>query len=116
MKKIILGLVCLYSASTSFIFSVPKINISGLNKKRLLNALYQRAQTQGLGVLHYKPNHSLSGDEAAEILQRRGYIDYLHGRVMKIDLSGDFCDTRLYNRDNGDNAAEEVIKKLRSRE
>src|SRR5579863_6465988 len=98
MKKIILGLICF--CSTSFISSVYNVDISGLDKKVVLNALYQRAQTQGLGVLHYKPNHSLSDDEAVEILKNdRGYVDYLHGRVMKVDLSGDFLDTRLYNRD-----------------
>lgn len=32
---------------------------------------------------------------------------------MKIDLSGDSFDTRLFNRDNGEGAAEMAIKALR---
>ena len=40
-------------------------------------------------------------------------FDYLNGRVMKIDLSGDELDTRLYNRDNGVDSAENVIRALR---
>lgn len=41
-------------------------------------------------------------------------IDYLHGRVMKINLKSDTeFDPRLYNRDLGEGAAERVIQSLR---
>ena len=41
------------------------------------------------------------------------YFDYVDGRVMKVDLSGDELHTGLYNRDNGIGAAEAVIDTLR---
>ena len=38
------------------------------------------------------------------------YFDYLYGRVMKVDLSKDTFDPFLYDRDNGQGAAERAIK------
>ncbi|MBT5503122.1 hypothetical protein HOK15_02835, partial [Candidatus Falkowbacteria bacterium] len=40
------------------------------------------------------------------------YFDYIKDRVMKVDLSGDDFNTRLFNRDNGENAAEEILSAL----
>lgn len=90
------------------------ISIKGLNKATVLAALYNAAKVQGNGVLRYdaKP---MSTKEAQQILDANPNhsFDYLKGRVMKINLSGDELDTRLYNRDNGENAAERVINILR---
>ena len=88
------------------------MNITGLNKAAVLVALYNNAKVQGLGFLQAtcKP---MEEAEAAELLKEQSYFDYLHGRVMKIDMSGDEINTRLYNRDNGDGAAERVVDKLR---
>lgn len=47
--------------------------------------------------------------EAEHILHNQTYFDYLEGRVMKVDLSKDELRTDLYNRDNGENAAENAI-------
>ena len=41
-----------------------------------------------------------------------GYVDYIKGKVMKIDISGDDVDTTLYDRDNGSGAAKEIIEYL----
>lgn len=43
------------------------------------------------------------------------YFDYLKGRVMKVDLSKDEIETAMYDRDNGQGAAEIVINELRER-
>jgi hypothetical protein len=57
----------------------------------------------------------LDYSEAKEILEtQHGYVDYLKGRVMKVDLSKDELSTWLFNRDNSDNAAENVIEALKS--
>jgi hypothetical protein len=42
-------------------------------------------------------------EQAEDILSKSHdkYFDYLKGRVMKIDLSGEMMDTWLYDRDNG---------------
>lgn len=91
------------------------MNIKNLNKGAVLAALYNNAKVQGMGIFQSKPG-SMSIPEAEQILQesRDKYFDYLFGRVMKISLAGDEVDTRLYNRDNGPEAAERVISRLKS--
>ena len=44
---------------------------------------------------------------------RGNYFDYLQGRVMKVRIQGDELDPRLYDRDNGEGAAEQAIWVLR---
>lgn len=42
------------------------------------------------------------------------FIDYVHGRALKINVSADRADTWLYNQYNGANAAERIIERLQS--
>lgn len=88
------------------------MNISHLSKAKVLAALYNGSKTQGLGFL--QATGTLMTEEEAQSLLDEGhtYFDYLYGKVMKIDLSTDELDTRLYNRDVGNNAAERIISKL----
>lgn len=66
----------------------------------LLQALFDRASPQGLGLLHFNPYHTLSIEEAKIIIiHNRGDVDYVKGRAMKVDVSGDTLNTRLFNRD-----------------
>ncbi len=92
------------------------IDISGLDKIEVLRALYERAQPQGMGFLHYK-DEPMTRDEAKEFLAQRSdrkYFDYVNGRVMKVDLTGDILNPWLYDRDNGQGAAKVVIDNLRA--
>ena len=41
------------------------------------------------------------------------HFNYLEGRVMKINISGDEMDPRCYDRDNGQGAALKVVTALR---
>ena len=52
-------------------------------------------------------------DKALTIYGTRKYIDYLNGRVFKINFD-DFplIDVRLYDRDNGAGAAASVVAKM----
>lgn len=87
--------------------------IGDLDKKELLRALYAYATPQGKGYLQYQPNNNLTDNEVEQALKKSS-IDYLNGRVMKVDLSGSSLNTWLYNRDNGVNAAEKVIAQVRA--
>lgn len=99
------------------------IDIKGIDKAELLAALYSRAQVLGLGALHAKPGDLTPEETAALVIRHtdsrgdrtRIYFDYLHGRVMKVDIGGDTLDSRLYNRDNGDNMAEDIVAALRAK-
>ena len=91
------------------------MNISKLDKAEVLVALYNNARPQGMGYLHYTPE-DMTVEEARKILAnfeeqgQQSYFDYLKGRVMKIDLRGDDLFTALYNRDNGEGAAEQALE------
>lgn len=89
------------------------INITGLDKAAVLAALYNRARVQGMGIFQARPG-DMSIAEAQAILDgdANRYFDYLHGRVMKVDLEGDEFSPRLYDRDNGDGAAKRALEPL----
>jgi len=87
------------------------MDISKYDKADVLRVLYDNARCQGLGFLHFVPG-TLTKEEATELLKNQTYFDYLKGRVMKVDLSKDELETRLYNRDNGPDTAEWAIKTL----
>lgn len=90
------------------------VDISGLDKAEVLAALHSRSRAQGIGVLHDRG--PLSVDECRAVIDAwnggKLYFDYLRGRVMKVDISKDEFDPRLYDRDNGSGAAQEAIDAL----
>lgn len=88
------------------------ISIAGLDKADVLRVLYNRAQTQGMGVLAFKAGE-MPVEEARELLKTSSYFDYVKGRVMKVRIEGDDLNPRLYDRDNGDGAAANAIETLR---
>lgn len=85
------------------------INIKGLDKARILVALHRRSRTQGMGFLHPENDKPLTIEEAQALLAQETYFDYLRGRVMKVRIEGNLLDPRLYDRDNGEGAAEFAI-------
>lgn len=93
------------------------MNIANYDKAEVLAALYNNAKVQGLGFLQAESG-DMTKDEAAKILEESHdkYFDYLKGRVMKISLAKDEVETWLYNRDNGNYAAERVIGALAKKE
>ena len=85
-----------------------EISLIGLDKAEVLAALYNASKPQGRGFLHYDPK-PMTSKEAGVLLKQTTDFDYLQGRVMKVDLSGDTFDPRLYDRDNGQGVAEKAI-------
>lgn len=88
------------------------VNIKGLNKAKVLKALYDGSHVQGMGFLQAVP--SFTEEDAVEVLKETMDFDYLHGRVMKVNISGDEFNEWLYDRDNGAGAAQRAIDTLRS--
>lgn len=86
------------------------IDITG-RKAAVLAALYNASKPLGLGHLHAK-GEPMDEGTAAILIARAGSarFDYLWGRVMKVDLSGDSFDPRLYDRDNGEGAAARAVE------
>jgi hypothetical protein len=94
---------------------VSDINIAGLDKARIIAALYNASFPLGLGLLQPGCGQSMTVEQAEQHAARGLNFDYLQGRVMKVDLSGDAFDPGLYDRDNGQGAAARVIESLRAK-
>ena len=92
------------------------VDIDGLDSAEVLAALYNASKTQGIASFFYTPEQ-MTIDEAREIMKTQKYFDYLFGRVMKLYLTSESkeIDVQLYNRDNGDGAAQNIILELRTR-
>lgn len=74
------------------------IDISNKNKARVLTARYNYA-------LSFLPGNDMSEQETEALLENTASFDYIKGRVIKVNLSGDTLDPFLYDRDNGRGAA-----------
>lgn len=100
------------------------VNIKGMDKAEVLLALWQASQMQGMSFLGFLASGELTLEQAQWEVQERKhigfdgkdsiYFDYLNGKVMKVDLGQDEFDSRLYDRDNGEGAAQRAIDKLRN--
>lgn len=92
------------------------MDITGIPKALILATLFNNAKAVGLSVFHHNPSEVMTVEEAEEILKSTVNFDYYRGRLLKIrfnlpgsDKENEF-DTALYNRDYGDQAAENLIK------
>lgn len=97
------------------------INIEGINKARLLQALFNHSHQQGLGLLDESGAVNMTIEDAQSIVQKFANsqdrwpltFDYLRGRVMKVNIDGDEFDSSGYDRDVGEGAAEAVVTAIR---
>lgn len=86
------------------------IDLRNKDKAEVLAKLYNASKPLGMGFLQADSN-DMTTEQARELLDSgQTYFDYLKGRVMKIELSGDELDPRLYDRDHGKGSAEAAIK------
>lgn len=92
---------------------INMIDIKGLNKAEVLKVLYDHSHEQGLGFLQAVPKGTVTVAHCEELLKQTIYFDYLYGRILKVNLSDDEFDERLYDRDCGDGAAQRAIESLR---
>lgn len=87
------------------------IDISKMDKAEVLSKLYNNAKPRGLGYFKFESKDQMNIEEAQKILDEgQTYFDYLKGRVLKISLKTDKLNTTLYDRDNGQGAAEKALK------
>lgn len=84
-----------------------KHNISGLDKVKLLIALYDNAKNSAWtkGTLRNMPFLSgqkleLSEDKARQLLDSNSYIDYVGPVLIKTSFSDDIIDTTSYDKDH----------------
>ena len=90
------------------------VNIKGLDKAEVLLALYNASYCQIImqGVSKY----TLADARIDLENSREKYFDYLHGRLLQVDLRDDNeFDDRLYDRALGYGEAEKAINELKKR-
>lgn len=85
-----------------------EVDIQGKDKAEVLCALYNHSKPLGMGLLEFDPS-PMTISEARQLLRSETNFDYLKGRVMKVNLSGDTFNAWLYDRDNGVGAAQRAI-------
>lgn len=91
------------------------VDISGLDKAEVLAALFNASKQQGMGFADPTGASKMSIEDAKKYVDNGElYFDYLRGRVMKVDISGNELRTGLYDRDNGEGSAERALLPLRS--
>ncbi len=89
---------------------MSEVSIAGMSKAVVLAALYNASRPQGLGFTAYDPT-PMSEETAQAFLDEGAFrFDYLYGRVLKVDLSGDTFDPWGYDRDNGEGKAATVVR------
>lgn len=90
-----------------------EIDISGLDKAKVLLALYEKSQVQGMGLLTETVGGLAVLKDAQAQLSLSTYVDYFKGRVIKVELSKDSFRPWLFDRDNGQGAAQRAIDTLK---
>ena len=100
------------------------IDISKFEKEEVLAALVNGASAKNVPeigcFLKFFKQTPLTVPEAKNLIlsvrkfdgKRNLYFDYVHGRPLKVDLNSTELDTFLYDRDNGEAAAWEVLQEL----
>lgn len=88
------------------------VKIKPESKVKALQALYNRAEPQGMGILQAQAG-PLSDEDAQEHLQPNGrgeiYVDYCKGRPIKVNFTTDELDLRLFDRDAGSGAGQTAL-------
>lgn len=82
-----------------------------LEKAKVLAALYNAAKPAGKDMASYDPT-PMSYKEAKEISFNKSNFDYIKGRVVLVIFIGNTFNPKLYNKHNGQNAAETIIDSL----
>ena len=90
-----------------------RVHIRDLPKEQVLAALYNRASPQGMGILMYKSDVMtarrafslinfrgddscfMPGENPRNELRNEFYFDYLFGRALKVDISGDVFSSKI---------------------
>lgn len=85
-----------------------RIDISKKDKAAVLKALYDYAKPRGWRRLFNRPIN-ITIEQARELIDITMNFDYVGGRVIKVDISGDSFNPWAYDRNNGEGRAQEAI-------
>lgn len=102
------------------------VNIKGIDKAKVLAALFNHSKVQGMGVFQASRGPQVMSEDDARKAIGNGddatvmfgdvhplYFDYLYGRVLKVDISKDEFNEWGYDRDLGQGAAQRAIDSIK---
>jgi len=93
------------------------VSIKGLPKAAVFKALYDASRPLGFGFREFVPG-PMPREEAEQVTlelartEQPLFFGYYRGRVMKVDITGDEFEPRLYDRDNGEGAAQKAVNRI----
>jgi len=93
------------------IVSCNSIDIKGINKKKLLEELWKNQKYASFFTANNQKFPVF--DETKIGNQIEFYIDYFQGKAIKCDLSKDFVDPSLYDRDAGEGVFQKSVSWIR---
>ncbi len=90
------------------------VNYGDLTKAEVLATLYNHALPRGLGIFTFVPGN-MTVEEAEKIVAQTTRLDYVKGRCLKVDLSGNKgFEEWLYDREYGNGTAQKAIDEASS--
>ena len=94
------------------------IDIKGLNKGELLDALVQGTRYNGPQFVFASEFGSYLSPIVNESEEKANtsYVDYYKNKPIKTDLRKDLIDPRLYDRDAGNGTFAKIVIKMRNAE
>ena len=90
---------------------MSQVNISGLDKVKLLHALWEKQVPASFFSMNGETPPKYDHDSAKKAVKCS--IDYFCGRAIKANLSEDIVNPSLYNRDAGKGVFEKVVRSLK---
>jgi hypothetical protein len=85
------------------------VSYGKLTKAEVLATLYNHALPRGLGIFAFVPGN-MSVEEAERIVAKETRFDYVKGRCLKVDLSGNKgFEEWLYDREYGQGTAQKAV-------
>ena len=85
------------------------VSYGNLTKAEVLATLYNHALPRGLGIFAFVPGN-MAIEEAEKFVAQTTRFDYVKGRCLKVDLSGDKgFDEWLYDREYGNGTAQKAV-------
>lgn len=88
------------------------VDIKGLDKARVLKALYDRGNTQGKGRFA-KTNTTVTLEICKAMVERSCRFDNMFGLLLNVDLSRDDFDESVYDRIYGAGAAKRAVDSVK---
>ena len=87
------------------------INLNGINRDEFLGLLWANANN-----VHNNNNIVYDQSIAKKQVDKDGYADYICGRSIKTQIyNSDLVNSFYYNRDNGENKMEDIIKFMKTK-